>query len=314
MPPVEAIAFLRNRLADWPIRVEWHRLYQALSDVADPKLDLKPECRKLVDETKRSPDAVYLLGRLEDNSAGEGLYLEAARAKPPSAHACAGLSFRYLARGDFDKAVEWAAKSHELNPNDPRYLQRLCGCVARVRQVSGFVASYQHAAGRVGAIFTGETPVLRTSQLGKLGAAERELNRMFGPLVGRPGNPATMQMRAAMDLLLAEVRRDRAKYLEVSARNPVDESLCREHIEGQLQGGRQSRSRCQTDRSWVRSAPGKTTRHSWAFFTSPASRPRTGHSPTHNGIASSKRSTPATAKLVRVPPSPAGPSRLSWRI
>src|SRR5205823_1395355 len=36
LPPAEAIDFLRPRLADRPVRVEWHRVYQSLVELADP--------------------------------------------------------------------------------------------------------------------------------------------------------------------------------------------------------------------------------------------------------------------------------------
>ena len=78
MSPKDAIAFVRPRLAGRPVRGEWHRAYQSLVERTDPDADLKPEYRKLVEETKRAPAAVYLLGRLEDGPAAEKLYEEAA--------------------------------------------------------------------------------------------------------------------------------------------------------------------------------------------------------------------------------------------
>src|SRR5262245_26382190 len=119
LPPADAIEYLRTGLAVRPIRVDWHRTYQHLTEVSDPARDLAPEYRKLVDESKRAPDAVYLLARLGQGPESDKLYEEAATGKPPSAAACAGLSFRYLVRGEFGKAVVWGKKADELSPNDP---------------------------------------------------------------------------------------------------------------------------------------------------------------------------------------------------
>ncbi|HEX3151013.1 MAG TPA: hypothetical protein VHR66_23235 [Gemmataceae bacterium] len=216
MPAADALAYFKTRLGERPIRVEWHRMYQSLSDLADPKTDLKPEYRKLVEETKRAPDAVYLLGRIEDNAAGEALYLEAARAKPPSAHACTGLSYRYLAQGEFDKAVEWAAKGFEMNPKDALFKKRY---VEALLAAGRFVDLLRIT----NATMPTETMLYLRERLtahiatGEAGAADGEINRILGPRVGRIGDRSTMQARASMDMLLAEVRRDRVKYLAAAA-------------------------------------------------------------------------------------------------
>ncbi len=118
LPAKDAIEVVKPRLADRPIRVDWHRWHQWLNETENPSIDMRPEYRRLVEETKRSPGAVYLLGRLEDGLAGEKLYLEAANGNPPSAQACGSLSYRYLVRGDFDRALTWAKKAVSLRPND----------------------------------------------------------------------------------------------------------------------------------------------------------------------------------------------------
>jgi tetratricopeptide (TPR) repeat protein len=217
IPPKEGLEILKPGLAARPIRVEWHRMYQTLTEVSDPTKDLKPEYRQLVEETKRGPDAVYLLGRLEDGRAGEALYLEAARGTPPSAQACAGLSFRYLAQGEFDKAVQWGAKAAELNPADP---------LIRLRHVEALLAAgkYLDLLKATNSATPSERTLFLRKRLaahvatGEAGAAEAELNRMLAPRLGGPMGPMAVQVRANLDLNLAVARRDRAKYLEVAGR------------------------------------------------------------------------------------------------
>ena len=220
LPPADAIAFLRPGLAARPIRVEWHRTYQHLSDIAEPTKDLKPEYQKLVEETKRAPDAVYLLARLGEGPETDKLYEEAATGKPPSAAACAGLSFRSLSRGDFDKAVVWGTKAYELNPTDS---------VSRHRYVNSLLAAGKYAEllktteGRNAAESMQYFQARLTAFVGtgELGAAEGEIARMVNPHGGQLTPAATQavaQMRLGLDRMLATAQRDRAKYLEISGR------------------------------------------------------------------------------------------------
>ena len=52
----DAIAFLTPRLAERPVRTEWHRAYQVVIERSQAERDLIPEYRKLVETTGRSPD------------------------------------------------------------------------------------------------------------------------------------------------------------------------------------------------------------------------------------------------------------------
>jgi len=114
----EGLRFLRGRLNERPLLVEWHRLYQSMMERLHPEHDLLPEYRKLVAETNREPDALYLLGRVEGAGKGEELMRQAATAKPPSAYALYSLGFRALAQGQCPEAVKWTEKAIELAPNN----------------------------------------------------------------------------------------------------------------------------------------------------------------------------------------------------
>ncbi|HJZ90775.1 MAG TPA: hypothetical protein VKE40_07860 [Gemmataceae bacterium] len=221
LPPAEAIVFLRPRLADRPVRVEWHRVYQSLMEVTEPATDLRPDYRKLVEETKRSPDAVYLLGRVEDGAEADKLYAEAANANPPSGPACAGLSFRYLARGDFDQAVTWGKKARDLVPGDPQYRRRYVQTLLAAGKWSDLLAATAPTGPLDNLLYLRDrlTAFVATNEHG---AAEGEINRAMGPQAPRLGDPAAnqavAQARASLELTLAEAKRDRAKYLELAAR------------------------------------------------------------------------------------------------
>jgi tetratricopeptide (TPR) repeat protein len=233
-PPLESLEFLRTRLADRPIRVEWHRMYQHLTELTEPTKDMRPEYRTLVDETKRSTDAVYLLGRLESGVAGDKLYEEAANGTPPSVHARSGLSYRYLTRGDFDTAVNWATKARELNTADQEYRHRyVLALLAAGKYAELLKATAQNIPGD-------NSPFLRERlaaliATGENGAAEGEINRVAALSIPGVKGPVDNQFAAQMHQLnlqlLAEVKRDRGKYLELStrmtAKNTFVDSLLR---------------------------------------------------------------------------------------
>ena len=111
---------LKRRLGDRPVRVEWHRMYQATQEALHPDVDLKPDYRKLVEENHRSPDSLYLLGRIEDDAARLSLYHEAVAANPPCVAAMVSLGYRHLAAGELQDANKWLAKAKNLQPDDLR--------------------------------------------------------------------------------------------------------------------------------------------------------------------------------------------------
>jgi tetratricopeptide (TPR) repeat protein len=105
LPGEEGLTFLRPRLSERPPVTAWHRAYQTQMDKLHPEVDLRPEYRKLVEETKSQADALYLLGRLEDNEESDKLFQRAAGAKPPSVYAMYALGIDALCRGQFEDAV-----------------------------------------------------------------------------------------------------------------------------------------------------------------------------------------------------------------
>lgn len=123
LPPAAMLEEVRPHLDIRPPQVEWHRMYQTFSEMVDHKTDLRPEYRRLVEETNRSSDSLYLLARIETEPEAEKIYQEAIAAKPPSVNALSGIGFRRLARGQFAEAVGHFAKARQLQPNDSRIVR-----------------------------------------------------------------------------------------------------------------------------------------------------------------------------------------------
>jgi hypothetical protein len=119
LPRAEAIAYLTPRLADRPVRVDWHRTYQGLMELEHPDKDLRPQYRQLVRELKEHPDAVYLLARLLDGAESDQLFRQAAGGEAPSVSAQRALGWNALAEGNFADALAWLEKAHRAAGSEP---------------------------------------------------------------------------------------------------------------------------------------------------------------------------------------------------
>jgi tetratricopeptide (TPR) repeat protein len=118
LAPDDGIAFLEPRLADLPIRVEWHRMYQTLMERAHPEVDLLPGYQKLLKDANGSADALYLLGRANpDRDEGDKLFRQAASANPPSSFAQYALGYAALCEARFPEAARWIEKAMSLVPD-----------------------------------------------------------------------------------------------------------------------------------------------------------------------------------------------------
>jgi predicted Zn-dependent protease len=118
LPDADALEFLKARLADRPLLVEWHRAYQHIMDRAHPEQNLVPEYKKNAAENSQNPDAIYLLARISDHDMDESdrLLRQAADASPPSAYALHALAYNALIQARFSEAVAWSEKAMRLAP------------------------------------------------------------------------------------------------------------------------------------------------------------------------------------------------------
>jgi tetratricopeptide (TPR) repeat protein len=115
----DAVEYLKPRLNERPVLVEWHRAFQHLMDKEHPERDLRSEYQQLVAETKGHPDALYLLARLQEVDEADTLLRQAAAATPPSVPALHALGFRALGEGRFADAVTWFQKAVRLSADHP---------------------------------------------------------------------------------------------------------------------------------------------------------------------------------------------------
>lgn len=105
-PPDAAMALLKSRLGERPLRVDWHRMYQTTVERSGGNLsELQAEYAKLAGELHRDPDSLYLLSRVSDRDAAEKLLKEAIASGKPADYAHFSMGYRRLAEGKYADAV-----------------------------------------------------------------------------------------------------------------------------------------------------------------------------------------------------------------
>ncbi len=110
--------FLAARLADRPVRVDWHRLYQTLSEDSGEGAALVDQYGGWVAADPQNSALLYLRGRCEpDREAALRFYQRAIAADPENAYPRYAESGILLSRGQFEKAAAAARIACRLRPD-----------------------------------------------------------------------------------------------------------------------------------------------------------------------------------------------------
>jgi predicted Zn-dependent protease len=119
LEPNALIAFLRPRLDDRPVRVEWHREYQAVIQRQQPDYDVSREYRKRLSAHPDDAKLQYLLGRvLPERDEQLKLFNEAASAAQPCAYAIFALSYDSMQHARFADALVQIRRARALEPDN----------------------------------------------------------------------------------------------------------------------------------------------------------------------------------------------------
>lgn len=118
--------FLKKRLTDRPVRVEWHRAYQAVSFRGVPNAEarkqheqLKQEYDLLLAKEPNDPSMLYLRGRIENQGTKSLPYFEKALAADPQfPFALYAIGHSRLVKGEFGEALELLTKAVEAKPGE----------------------------------------------------------------------------------------------------------------------------------------------------------------------------------------------------
>ncbi len=118
-------AYLASGLDALPVRIEWHRLYETLSQDEAEKQKLRDRYASILKKQPENSAVLYLAGRLQDPSHALNYFERAIAADPQSPYPWLGKGYCYDAQGDFAPAKEAYAKALELQPADDDFRTRL---------------------------------------------------------------------------------------------------------------------------------------------------------------------------------------------
>jgi tetratricopeptide (TPR) repeat protein len=137
----EQLGFLRDHLADRPVRVELHRVYQQVAEAHRPDHDLVAEYKAMLDKEPGNAALTYLLARVtEPPAVAQPLFRKAAEANPPCAHALYALSADAFRDGDFARALEQVRAARKLNPNHPQFVTAEADALEAMGDTAGYLA------------------------------------------------------------------------------------------------------------------------------------------------------------------------------
>jgi tetratricopeptide (TPR) repeat protein len=116
--PKRVIDFVQPRLAQRPVLVEWHRMYQSCTERLSPAHNLAAEYRRLAGNEPGEPLFTYLLGRVTkpDSEAGK-LFAESERGAKPIGYGYHALAYGRLCRGEFAEAANLATRALAARPD-----------------------------------------------------------------------------------------------------------------------------------------------------------------------------------------------------
>ena len=121
--------FLRQHLADRPVRVAWHRMYQSMAtqglspDTAREQLEkLKSDYSEMVEREPNDASLLYLRGRLEGHTRKAEPYFEKSLSlEPNQPYTLFASGHDRLVNGKFEEALAFFKKADEAKPNDSQF-------------------------------------------------------------------------------------------------------------------------------------------------------------------------------------------------
>lgn len=117
-----AVEFLRGGVANRPVRVEWHRMYQSVRLWTDPAAALTAEYQEMLDAEPTNSVLLYLRGRLElDRSSAAGFFARSIAADAANPYPVFALGYEAMSAGDWARAKPLLGKATALRPDERNY-------------------------------------------------------------------------------------------------------------------------------------------------------------------------------------------------
>jgi hypothetical protein len=116
------LTLAEGRLAERPLRVDWHRLYQEIEEREGRSVALLERYRGSLVKEPDNSDLLYLVARIEADPLQAQALLERSMAMdPPSAYGYHGLAYQRLAGGEFEAALSLAQQALAQMPDEASF-------------------------------------------------------------------------------------------------------------------------------------------------------------------------------------------------
>ncbi|MCA9170418.1 MAG: tetratricopeptide repeat protein, partial [Planctomycetales bacterium] len=127
-------------IAERPLLVEWHRVYQTISESARPDHDLISEYKAQLAQDPNNSDLLYLTARLHtDLRQRRELLKRALDVDPNSPYANHGLGYELLASGRFDRAMSYATTAWQADPSNTLFATLYYYCLIANENFDGAI-------------------------------------------------------------------------------------------------------------------------------------------------------------------------------
>lgn len=134
--PKSMIEFLRPLLAERPVALQTHRLYQNLVEALEPDNQLESEYRQALAKEPTSSNLMYLAGRIAtDTTEATKLFNQAAMGRSPCPYAFYALAYDEIASAHYSKGLDLIGKALALNPGDTSFVQMEIDALAGLENV-----------------------------------------------------------------------------------------------------------------------------------------------------------------------------------
>ena len=119
--PKTFIETLRPGLDVFPVRIEWHRLYQNALELSNPQYDLQSEYRQRLDKSPENSALRYLYGRVlkDDHQQTQQWFQKAVEGSAPCGYGYFALGYDAMAAAEFKDALSYFEKAIMIEPENP---------------------------------------------------------------------------------------------------------------------------------------------------------------------------------------------------
>ncbi|TYQ14548.1 UNVERIFIED_CONTAM: hypothetical protein Cloal_0894 [Acetivibrio alkalicellulosi] len=141
-----SIDFLKTRLDERPLLINWHRAYQTYVETHKPTYDLVQEYSVYLEKENDNKHLYYLLSRVvDDPKEAEKLLLKSIEGSDPCPYGYYGLAYQSLSYGNYEKALDFAQRAVDAMPTQDSFYGILNSAMLALGEYDSLLSKNQAA-------------------------------------------------------------------------------------------------------------------------------------------------------------------------